>query len=132
MSRLADARIVLGATMPRYMLLLYADEVDGATQAQRDAELPVWQELTQSLREAGLLVSNSPLLGVDAATTVRVRDGATELIDGPFATTKEVLVGYYLLDCPDLDEALKLAARMPLARYGSVEVRPVADLGEHC
>src|SRR5919198_1286912 len=75
MSRLADARIVLGATMPRYMLLLYADEVDGATQAQRDAELPVWQELTQSLREAGLLVSNSPLLGVDAATTVRVRDG---------------------------------------------------------
>ena len=118
--------------MPRYMLLLYADEVDGATQAQRDAELPVWQELTQSLREAGLLVSNSPLLGVDAATTVRVRDGATELIDGPFATTKEVLVGYYLLDCPDLDEALKLAARMPLARYGSVEVRPVADLGEHC
>jgi hypothetical protein len=118
--------------MPRYMLLLYADEVDPSTQAQRDAELPVWQELTQSLREAGLLVSNSPLLGVDTATTVRVRDGATEVTDGPFATTKEVLVGYYLLDCRDLDEALKQAERMPLASYGSVEVRPAADLGEHC
>jgi hypothetical protein len=132
MSRLADARIVMGAAMPRYMLLLYADEVDEPTQAQRDAELPLWQELTESLREAGLLVSNSPLLGVDAATTVRVRDGAAEVVDGPFATTKEVLVGYYLLDCADLDEALALAARMPLARYGSVEVRPVADLGDHC
>lgn len=65
------------------MLLLYADEVDPSTQAQRVAELPVWRELTQSLREAGLLVSNSPLLGVDTATTVRVRDGATEVTDGP-------------------------------------------------
>lgn len=65
------------------MLLLYADEVDPSTQAQRDAELPVWQELTQSLREAGLLVSNSPLLGVDTATTVRVRDGATRSPTGP-------------------------------------------------
>ena len=56
-----------------------------------------------------------------------MRDGATEVTDGPFATTKELLVGYYLLDCRDLDEALKQAERMPLARYGSVEVRPIAE-----
>ena len=66
---------------------------------------------------------------MDAATTVRVRDEETEIIDGPFAVTKEFLVGYYLLECADLDEALKHAARVPLARYGSVEVRPVMDLG---
>jgi hypothetical protein len=118
--------------MSRYMLLLYADEADDATQAERDAELPVWHELTESLREAGVLVSNSPLQGVDTATTVRVRRGATEVTDGPFATTKEILVGYYLLECRDLDEALKVAARMPLARYGSVEVRPADDLGDAC
>jgi hypothetical protein len=114
------------------MLLLYADEGDASAEAEREADLPVWQELTQSLRQAGLLVSNSPLLGVDTATTVRVRDGATDATDGPFATTKEVLVGYYLVECADPDEAMKVAARMPLARYGSVEVRPAADLGEYC
>jgi hypothetical protein len=63
-------------------------------------------------------------------TPVRVRDAETELTDGPFAVTKEVLGGYYLLECRDLDEALKQAARVPLARYGSVEVRPVMDINE--
>jgi hypothetical protein len=66
---------------------------------------------------------------VDAATTVRVRNDETEILDGPFAVTKEFLVGYFLLECADLDEALKQAARVPLARYGSVEVRPVMDMG---
>ena len=66
---------------------------------------------------------------MDAATTVRVRNDETEIVDGPFAVTKEYLVGYFLLDCADLDEALKQAARVPLARYGSVEVRPVMDMG---
>jgi hypothetical protein len=61
---------------------------------------------------------------------VRVRDGETELTDGPFAVTKEVLAGFYMLECRDLDEALKQAARVPLARYGSVEVRPIMDIGE--
>jgi hypothetical protein len=118
--------------MPRYMLLLYADEPDRAAQARRDAELPAWHELTESLRDAGLLVSNSPLQGADTATTVRVRDTGAERTDGPFATTKEILVGYYLIECPDLDAAVEVAERMPLARYGSVEVRPAADLGDDC
>jgi hypothetical protein len=110
------------------MLLLYSPEVDEAQQEQRDAEMPLWNEVTESLREAGLLVSADRLHPVARATTVRVRDGETELTDGPFAVTKEILGGYYLLDCADLDEALKHAARLPLARYGSVEVRPIWDL----
>ena len=114
--------------MPGYMLLLYAPEVDGAQQAERDAEMPLWEEVTESLREAGLLVSAGRLHPIARATTVRVRDGDTDLTDGPFAVTKEVLGGYYLLNCADLDEALACAARLPLSRYGSVEVRPMMDV----
>jgi hypothetical protein len=109
------------------MLLLYGPDGDEAERAERWAEIPLWLEVTESLRDAGLLVSNAPLHPIEAATTVRVRDGETELTDGPFAVTKEVLGGYYILECEGLDEALKQAARMPIARYGSVEVRPVMD-----
>jgi hypothetical protein len=116
--------------MSQYILLLYSPEAAPAEQAEREAELPMWLELNDSLREAGLLVGNGRLHGVASATTVRVRDGETELTDGPFAVTKEVLAGYYVLDCDDLDEALKQAARLPLARYGSVEVRPVVSVPE--
>jgi hypothetical protein len=116
--------------MPKYMLMLYAPEVGPAEQAEREAELPLWFELNDSLREAGLLVATGRLRPVAASTTVRVRDGEAELTDGPFAVTKEVLAGYYVLDCRDLDEALKQAARLPLARYGSVEVRPIMDVSE--
>ena len=111
--------------MPRYMLLLYANEPDEAELARRWGELPLWTEIDESLREAGLLVANAPLESATSATTVRVRDGEVDLTDGPFAVTKEVLAGYYVLDCADLDEAVKHAARLPTARYGSVEVRPI-------
>jgi hypothetical protein len=70
-------------------------------------------------------VSVQRLRSVESATSVRVREGETEITDGPFAVTKEVLAGYYVLDCDDLDEALGHAARFPGARYGTVEVRPV-------
>jgi hypothetical protein len=116
--------------MPNYMLLLYATEAGPAEQAEREAEMPVWMELNDSLQEAGLLLATGRLHPTASATTVRLRDAETELTDGPFAVTKEVLAGYYLLECRDLDEALKQAARVPLARYGSVEVRPVMDLSE--
>lgn len=109
--------------MSEYMLLLYASEDD--EQAERRADLPRWKEIGDRLRESGVLISNNPLHAVHSATTVRVRDQKVELTDGPFATTKEVLVGYYLLDCPDLDEALNHAASLPMAAYGSVEVRPI-------
>jgi hypothetical protein len=114
--------------MPKYMLLLYAPEVDEAEQADREAELPVWNEVIESLRDAGQFVSTGRLHPAARATTVRARGEDAELTDGPFAVTKEVLGGYLLLDCSDLDEALKAAARLPIARYGSVEVRPLVDM----
>lgn len=111
--------------MSRYMLLLYAADGDDAERDRRWAEMPEWDEVTQSMREAAALVSNAALSSVDSATTVRVRHGEMELTDGPFAVTKEILAGYYLVECADLDEALRMAARLPMARYGSVEVRRV-------
>jgi hypothetical protein len=112
------------------MLLVYEEEADPAVQAEREKELPMFVELHRSLREAGLLVSVQRLHSVESATSVRVRDGETEITDGPFAVTKEVLAGYYILDCADLDEALKQAARVPAARFGTVEVRPVMPAAE--
>lgn len=114
--------------MPEYMLLLYAPENDNPD--DRWADMPLWLELTESLRNAGLLVASAPLRSVDSATTVRVRSSEIQLTDGPFATTKEILAGYYVLNCADLDEALHHAARMPTARRGSVEVRPIMSAAE--
>jgi len=111
--------------MAQYMLLVYQQEVDRAEQAEREKEMPMFVELHRSLREEGLLVGVQWLHSTDSATSVRVRGGETEITDGPFAVTKEVLAGYYILDCADLDEALEQAARVPAARYGTVEVRPV-------
>jgi hypothetical protein len=117
--------------MPNYMLLLYSEPAQSPEEAaKREAEIPLWIEYTQSLEKAGLLIGTDRLQPVDMATTVRVRDGETELTDGPFAVTKEILGGYYMLECADLDEALKQAARAPIARFGSVEVRPIMDLSE--
>ena len=87
-------------------------------------------ELYRGLRESGLMVGMGRLRSVDSATSVRVRGGETEIVDGPFAVTKERLAGYYLMDCSDLDEALKLAARMPGASYGTIEVRPLLSAEE--
>jgi len=81
-----------------------------------------------SQRERAVWIANAALHPVESATTVRVRDGATAVTDGPFAVTKEILGGYFILECRDLDHALNQAERVPLARYGSVEVRPVAVL----
>jgi hypothetical protein len=114
----------------QYMLLVYQEEVDPTEQAEREAELPMFVEFFRSLREAGLLVGVKRLRSVESATTVRVRGGETEITDGPFAVTKEVLAGYYVVDCADLDEALKHAARFPGSRYGTVEVRPVMPADE--
>ena len=116
--------------MPKYMLLVYEEEVDAAVQAEREQELPMFVELHRSLREAGLLVGVQRLHSVQSATSVRVRDGETQITDGPFAVTKEVLAGYYILDCADLDEALKQAARLPMAPWATIEVRPVMPADE--
>jgi hypothetical protein len=111
--------------MAQYMMLVYQEEVDAAVQAEREQYLPTLVEMHASLREAGLLVGVQRLRTVESATSVRVRDGETEITDGPFAVTKEFLAGYYILECADLDEAIKQAARMPMAAWGTIEVRPV-------
>jgi hypothetical protein len=111
--------------MAQYMMLVYEEEVDAAVQAEREQYLPTLVEMHASLREAGLLVGVQRLRTAESATSVRVREGETEITDGPFAVTKEVLAGYYILECADLDEAIKRAARMPMAEWGTIEVRPV-------
>ena len=116
--------------MAYYMLLCYQQEVDEVEQARREAELPLMVDLHKSLREAGLLVAVQRLRSVESATSVRVRGGEAEIVDGPFAVTKERLAGYYIMDCADLDEALKQASRLPGARYGTIEVRPVLPTEE--
>ena len=116
--------------MSQYMLLVYQEEVGEAEQAERERQMPMFVELHRSLREAGLLVGVQRLHSVESATSVRVREGDTEITDGPFAVTKEVLAGYYILECADLDEALKQAARVPAAGFGTVEVRPIMSPDE--
>jgi len=116
--------------MSQYMLLVYEEEVDPAEQAEREAGLPALVELHRSLREAGLLVGVQRLRSTESATSVRAREGQTEIIDGPFAVTKERLAGYYILECADLDEALSQAERLPMTRWGTVEVRPVMPVEE--
>lgn len=86
-------------------------------------------DFTQKMIEEGKFVSGDALQGVETATTVSVRGAKTETMDGPFAETKEHLGGYYLLDCADLDEAVKCAAMIPTADYGRIEVRPIMNYG---
>jgi hypothetical protein len=112
--------------MPQYMLLIYSAP-GSLSDEEMAAQMPRWGQYTQELQEAGIMKAGDPLEGTDTATTVRVRDGETQITDGPFAETKETLGGYYLIDVPDLDTALKYAARMPNIEYGSVEVRPLMD-----
>jgi hypothetical protein len=115
------------AKMPNYMMLLYSPNQTGAEQAEHAGELPEWIALTDEWQRAGSLVANGRLHPVSSATTIRTRGTETELTDGPFAVTKEILAGYYILACADLDDALKQAERLPIVRYGSVEVRPIMD-----
>jgi hypothetical protein len=114
--------------VPQYMMLIYTPVEGGPSPDELAAEMPLWGQYTQSLKDAGLFIAGDPLQGVDVATTVRVRDGDTQITDGPFAETKEILGGYYLVEAPDLDTVLEHAARVPSVHYGSLEVRPLWDM----
>ena len=114
--------------MSQYALLIYVPAEGGPPPDQ--TELQRWFDYTEALREAGALVDSAPLEMTDSATTVRVRDGETLITEGPFAETKEVLGGYYVVDVPDLEAAQGWAARIPSAPSGSVEVRPIMELPE--
>ena len=112
----------------KYICLIYQPPLDEATPAQDELHKAYWQ-YTQELQSSGKMVGGEALESVSTATTVRVRDGETLTTDGPFAETKETLGGYYVVDCKDLDEALAWAAKIPSATFGSIEVRPIADMG---
>lgn len=111
----------------KYMMLIYGNtfEAPEFTPESRRAAMQAWGAFATEAKAAGVLVSNDGLSPVTDATTVRVRDGKRLIADGPFAETHEQLGGYYMLDCKDLDEAIGWAAKMPGAKYGSIEVRPV-------
>jgi hypothetical protein len=107
----------------KYLCLVYGEE-----QAMRTVPDAECMAVGQSLAETGRRIAAEALQPVHTATTVRVRDGKVSITDGPFAETKEQLAGFYLIDAADLDDALRVAAKLPPARIGSVEVRPVREL----
>ena len=111
----------------RYLLLLYTSEAEWerCTEAEMAAVLREHGELTRDLEETGRYRGSNALEPTAAATTLRVRSGKTLVADGPFAETKEQLLGYYLIDARDLDDAMAIAARTPDAKRGAVEIRPV-------
>jgi hypothetical protein len=111
--------------MPQYMLLMYQPLEGGPKPEEMAEQHTLWARYAQDLKDAGLLLANNGLGRPDVATTVRVREGETQITDGPFAETKEYLAGYFLIEASDLDSALEWAARIPSATYGSVEVRPM-------
>lgn len=115
----------------RYMLLIYTDETNDPAPGtpEGDAMFAGYGAFTQEVREKNLFLAGEPLQPTTTATTVRVRGGRTVLTDGPFAETKEQLGGFYILDCKDLDEACAMAAKIPGAAYGSIEVRPILEMG---
>jgi hypothetical protein len=114
----------------RYTLLIYTNEADRPAwgTSEGDAEAKGYDTFHGEVTQRGVLRGGEPLLRVADATSVRVRDGNTQITDGPAVQTPEQLGGYYLVECNDLDEALELAAKIPGASYGTIEVRPVLEL----
>jgi hypothetical protein len=115
----------------RYMLLIASNPqaYEGMSPEAQQEILKGYLTFTEEIQASGEFVAGDPLQGLDTATTVRVRDGRATTTDGPFAESKEVLAGYYIVDAASLDRALQIAARIPDAATGSVEVRPLADFG---
>jgi hypothetical protein len=111
----------------KYLLLIYTEE-KGWTEDERQHCIAESTQLTHDLHAKGKFLGASPLQPVALATSVRIRDGKRLVTDGPFAETREQLGGYFLVEAQDLDEAIGIAARIPSAKKGTVEVRPVLEL----
>jgi hypothetical protein len=111
----------------QYMIINYTSPNDYATAdgVREAAEGAAWGGYTKALMEAGVMVGGNALHPSSTATTLRIRNGARDIQDGPYATTKEQFGGYYIIDVPDLDAALEWASRNPAASSGAVEVRPI-------
>ena len=114
----------------RYMLLIYASEADYADMSSEEQEaiMQGHSSFAQEVLQRGILLGGAPLQPISTSRTVQVRKGKTLVTDGPFAETKEQLAGTYMLECKNIDEAIELAARIPDARHGSIEIRPVLEM----
>jgi hypothetical protein len=114
----------------KYLCLVYDDErnLDAMSDSELDGLVAQCLAVDEELRKSGQVIASEALQPVQTATTVRVRNGKVSTVDGPFAETKEQLGGFFLIDAQDLDEAIQVAAKIPSARLGSIEVRPIWDL----
>jgi hypothetical protein len=112
----------------KYMLLIHHDEKawEKLSKTERQRIVEEYRQFTQQIKSSGHYLAGAPLHPTAAASSVRVRNGKRLVTDGPFAETREQLGGYFLIDAKDLDEAIGIATRIPAARWGTVEVRPVA------
>ena len=110
----------------QFLALIYSNE--GQDDVDVETLIGQYMALEEEMKDANVVFSGNALQPVSTATSIRVRAGEMVLTDGPFAETKEQLGGYYLLECKDLDEALKWAAKIPSARYGTIEVRPIMNI----
>ncbi|TWU04828.1 YciI family protein [Stieleria varia] len=113
----------------KYMLLIYGVE-DGWTEDERRECMIESMAISEELEKEGKWIASAPLHSVSTATSVRVRGGQRQVTDGPFAETTEQLGGYYIIDVDNLDEAIKIAERLPPAKKGTVEIRPLFPLPE--
>ena len=116
----------------RYMLLIYDREADLAkmSEAEQGAFFGEYMGFTEGIRKSGHYVAGEALQPVQTATTVRVRNGKASTTDGPFAETKEQLGGFYLIEARDLNDAIQVASKIPSARLGSIEVRPIMQFNQ--
>ncbi len=116
----------------RYLCLIYENEKEWESkpQAETEAIMGEYYAFTEDIRSKGQLVAGEALQPTPTATTVRVRNGKISTTDGPYVETKEQLGGFYLIDAQDLNEAIQVASRIPSARFGSIEVRPVIDFSQ--
>lgn len=114
----------------RYLCLVYHEEaeIQALPKSEYDALIGEVLDYREDLRQSGHYITSSPLQSVQMATTIRVRNGKVSICDGPFAETKEQLGGFYLINARDLNDAIRVAANMPPARLGSIEIRPLEEL----
>jgi len=117
----------------KYLCLIYDEESKRGTmpKGQMDAMMGEYGAFTEGIKKSGQYIGGNPLQPTQTATTVRVRQGKISTTDGPFAETKEQLGGYYLINAKDLNEAIQVASRIPSARTGSIEVRPIREFEAH-